>query len=259
MFFLLTFAWSWALWWAATRVDGGATTGAGAALVLAGVVGPAVWALVFTARERGTAGLSELAGRIVRPPRHSTDVLIAVGFMLSLKLAAALAIRAATGAWPTFGDTPILVMLAGTIVSTPMQAGEEVGWRGYALPRLTRSLGLGGAALALGVIWALWHLPHFFMEGASLFGQSLPLYVLQVTALSVVIAWLYWRSGGSLLTVMLLHAAINNTKDIVPSASLAAGSPFTFSASTVGWTTCALAWIAAAACLVAMRGKALED
>jgi len=58
-------------------------------------------------------------------------------------------------------------------------------------------------------------------------GQSFPLYVLQLTALSVAMAWLYWRTCGSLLLVMLMHAAMNNTKDIVPSAGRPQGNPFT--------------------------------
>ena len=47
------------------------------------------------------------------------------------------------------------------------------------------------------------------------FHQSFPVYLLQVTAISVVLAWLYWRTD-SLFVVMLLDAAVNNTKDIVP-------------------------------------------
>jgi membrane protease YdiL (CAAX protease family) len=70
------------------------------------------------------------------------------------------------------------------------QVGEELGWRGYALPRLARRFGLGGASLVLGVLWAGWHLPLFYMLGGDTVGQSFPLFVCQVTALSVAIAWL---------------------------------------------------------------------
>ncbi len=215
--------------------------------------------MILTARERGREGVTRLLSLALRLPRSPWPLLTAAGFMLAVKLIASLAVRVATGVWPPVGDTPLVLMLVGTIVSTPVQAGEELGWRGYALPRLALRFGLGFASVILGVAWALWHLPHFFIPGASLFGQSLPLYVLQVTGLSIVIACVYWRSGGSLLTVMLMHAAINNTKDIVPSASLAGPTPFTFAASTVAWTSCAVIWVAAAGCLVAMRGASLED
>jgi membrane protease YdiL (CAAX protease family) len=85
-------------------------------------------------------------------------------------------------------------------------------------------------------------------------GQSFPLYLLQVAALSVAAAWLYWRTGGSLLLVMLLHAAVNNTKDIVLSPVPGAADPFTVSASREGWLTVAVLWIVAAYLLVRMRG-----
>ncbi len=96
-------------------------------------------------------------------------------------------------------------------------------------------------------------MPLFFFPGNDLLGQSFPLYLLQVTAVSVAMAWLYWRTGGSLLLVMLLHAAVNNTKDIVPSADLNATTPWALSHSLVAWLTVALLWIAAAYFLFRLR------
>ena len=118
-----------------------------------------------------------------------------------------------------------------------VQAGEEIGLRGYALPRLSQQFGLAPASIILGIIWATWHLPLFFVPRADTFGQSFPLYVLQVIAISVALAWLYWRTEGSRLLVMLLHAAINNTKDIVPSVVPGATDAFALSSSRVAWLT----------------------
>lgn len=175
--------------------------------------------------------------------------------MAAIKLTVALVHRLATGVWPRFGDTPWVLMIAATVFSTVIggQAGEEIGWRGYALPRLAARFGLGGASIVLGVIWACWHLPLFYFQGADTNGQSFVAYLLQVTALSVAIAWLYWRTNGSLLLTMLMHAAINNTKDIVPSIARTATNPFALSASLVSWLTVALLWIAAGYFLVRMR------
>ena len=75
-----------------------------------------------------------------------------------------------------------------------------------------------------------------------------------MTALSVVVARLYWRTRGSLLLVMLGHASVNNTKDIVPSAIPGATDALAFNASGVGWLTLALLWTAAGYFLVQMRG-----
>ena len=104
-------------------------------------------------------------------------------------------------------------MILAAVFSTVIlgQAGEELGWRGYALPRLAERFGMGLASVLLGVIWAVWHLPQFFIPGSGSDGQSFPLYLVHVTALSVAIGWLYWKSAASLFMVMVMHASINNT------------------------------------------------
>lgn len=88
--------------------------------------------------------------------------------------------------------------------------------------------------------------------GPDTAGQSFPLYLLQVVAVSVAMAWLYGHTRGSLLMVMLLHAAINNTKDIVPSAVPGAGNPFALSTSLLAWITVGLLWACAAVFLARM-------
>jgi hypothetical protein len=186
--------------------------------------------------------------------------------MAVIKLAAALLLRITTGAWPAFGQEPLYLMAVAIVFSTPMQAGEEIGWRGYALPHLSTGIGLPGASLVVGIIWACWHLPFFILSGTDKSGQSFPVYLLTVTALSVAMGWLYWRTNGSLLLTMLMHAAVNNTKDIVPSAVSAATNAFSLSSSRVAWLTVAILWICAVYFLFRMRrarlprgGQALSD
>jgi len=186
--------------------------------------------------------------------------------MAAIKLAAALLLRVTTGAWPAFGQEPLYLMAIAIVFSTPVQAGEEIGWRGYALPHLSARIGLPGASIVVGIIWACWHLPFFFISGTDKSGQSFPVYLLSVTALSVAMAWLYWRTNGSLLLTMLMHAAVNNTKDIVPSAVSSATNAFSLSSSLVAWLTVAILWICAVYFLARMRrarlprgGQALSD
>jgi hypothetical protein len=178
--------------------------------------------------------------------------------MAAIKLVAAVVHRLVLGAWPRFGGEAWYVMLAVIPISTIVQAGEELGWRGYALPRLAERLGLGSASLVLGAIWALWHLPLFYLAGADKFGQSFVPYLLQVTTLSVAMAWLYWRTHMSLLLVMLMHASVNNTKDIVPTVSRAAGNPFVTQAAPITWIGIVVMGIAAAYFLLRMRGARLS-
>jgi membrane protease YdiL (CAAX protease family) len=220
---------------------------------LLGVFAPGLIALALTEAADGRAATRTLFNRILKWDIGARFYVFAIAFIPAAKLLAALLHRIVTGTWPKFGDTPVILMLLALTVSTWAQAGEELGWRGYALPRMWARFGLGPASILLGIIWATWHLPLFFFPGTDTVGQSFPMYVLQVTAISVVMGWLYWRSEGSLLIVMLFHAAVNNLKDIVPSASPGATTPFSLMASPVGWLTVGILWIAASYFLVQMR------
>jgi len=231
-FFGLTFALSWALWSLVALVPVG--TPLRTALFLPGTFAPAIVALWLGGRS--------LLDRIFIWQLQARWYVFAIFYIAAVKLAAAVVLRLATGTWPAIEPGQWFAFVAGMLVSIPFQAGEEIGWRGFALPRLTERIGLGAAALVLGVIWAAWHLPLFFIAGTDTTGQSFPLFLLSVTAISVALAWLYARTGGSLLLVMLMHAAANNTPHFVPSG-----------ASLVQWLSALFLWVGAGYLLVRMR------
>ena len=258
-FFLLTFALAWGAWGVAIAIWSSAVSILRWPVFLVGVFAPAIVALAFTARTGGRAGVSALLGRIGRWRVGLGWYLFAAGCMAGIKLAAALLHRLLTGAWPRFGETSWLLMALAIVPSAWVQAGEEIGWRGHALPGLAARMGLARASVLLGVIWAAWHLPLFFWPQSDTYGQSFPVYLLQVTALSVAMAWLYWRTGGSLLLVMLMHAAVNNTKDIVPSAVPGATDPFSLHSSLVAWLSVGLLWVLATYLLFQMRAAELDS
>ncbi len=253
-FVVLTFALSWSLWF----LSGAASpSGPNTPVFLLGVFAPGIVALGLTAQSGGRAAVVALLRRLIDWDHPVRWYVFAATFMLTIKLTATLIYRVAWGAWPAFGQEPLLLMIAATAASTLMggQAGEELGWRGYALPRLADRFGLGPASIVLGSIWALWHLPLFFVPVGDTFGQSFPLYLLQVIAVSVAMAWLYSNTRGSLLPVMLLHAAVNNTKDIVPSMETGATNAWALSHSPIAWVTLALLWLCAGYFLIQMRDK----
>jgi len=96
--------------------------------------------------------------------------------------------------------------------------GEEVGWRGLAQPRLQLKHGALPAAVAIGVLWSLWHLwPVVAPGGFAMTGVSgVVLTFIRLTATSVVYAWLLNNTRGSLLIVMLAHAGHNIAAQVVP-------------------------------------------
>jgi membrane protease YdiL (CAAX protease family) len=257
-FFFITFAITWPCFGAVAAFSAGAAPQLAmlcGPILFLGIFAPSIVALSLTARADGTTGVLAMLRKLVQANVGLRWYLFAVGYMTAVKLTVALLHRILLGAWPRFGDEAWYVMLAATIFSTVIggQAGEEIGWRGFALPRLATRFGYGAGSILLGVIWALWHLPLFFVRDADKHGQSFFLYALQVTAISVAIAWLYQRTNGSLLLTMLMHSAINQTKDIVPSAAAGATNSFTFNASIVGWMTVVVLWICAGFFLISMR------
>ena len=99
---------------------------------------------------------------------------------------------------------------------------EEIGWRGYALPRLQARHGALAATLVIGVVWAFWHVPKFLTAGSA---QDYPfwLFLVDTTAKAVVFTWVFTSTGGSLLTVTLLHASLNTSVVFLPILPAATG------------------------------------
>jgi CAAX protease family protein len=101
----------------------------------------------------------------------------------------------------------LLVLLLNLLVTGPL--GEELGWRGYALPRLLERFSPFKASLILGIIWGVWHLPSFYFSAMVQSGLSLPLFLLNAVCLSFLASWLFMNTGGSVLITVLLHYMVN--------------------------------------------------
>jgi len=94
--------------------------------------------------------------------------------------------------------------------------GEETGWRGFALEHMQKIISPLLSSIIIGLLWGVWHLPLFFIEGN--FHQTLPiwLFLLQDICLSIVITWLYNSTNKSLFSVHIFHAASNTTLGVLP-------------------------------------------
>lgn len=107
---------------------------------------------------------------------------------------------------------PMLVVgLLAQMVTTGL--AEEPGWRDFALPRMQKLVGAPAAALVIGVLWALWHMPLFLTEWGGF--PDVPWYrplafTLFCVTFNVVMSWVFNRTGQSLPMAMLLHVSINN-------------------------------------------------
>ncbi len=93
------------------------------------------------------------------------------------------------------------------IVDGPL--GEEIGWRGFFLPLLMQRHNAIMASLIVALVWFLWHLPHYQVDGRDMSGDLLPRYLIFTVALSFIHTWLFKRAQGSVLIHVIFHNMVN--------------------------------------------------
>jgi len=144
-------------------------------LFLLGAIMPSLVALALTDLEEGRTGVRVLLGGLRKWRVGARWYLFALSYMIAVKLAAAVLNRLALGEWPRFGQTPWYLMAAAIVFSTPVQAGEEIGWRGYALPRLTKHFSLAGRQYRIGSNLGVLAFALLFYSGQRQLRPVLPL------------------------------------------------------------------------------------
>lgn len=91
------------------------------------------------------------------------------------------------------------VILSAQILRDPGALGEEFGWRGYALPRLLSVMSARAASVVLGLVWAIWHLPAFYVSTLSQSKIFFPDFVAGVVGISILMTLIFVNTRGSLL------------------------------------------------------------
>jgi hypothetical protein len=233
-FYLLAYAITWGIWipMAATSLD--ISTTLGRALHVAAIFGPTVAALLLTAIYRRALGVRELLRRLAQWHVNLGWYAVALlMFPVTMLLAIAMAV-ALGGPTPDFsnpGDLAVLLALDSLMIIAG-SLGEEIGWRGYALPRHLPRRSAFIASVILGVLWGVWHAPVYFVSGTGQFDTAhtsgsfiVPFlgFVIWTIGLSVLFTWLFLNTGGSLLIAVLFHASINIAA-YLPSALATPGS-----------------------------------
>jgi uncharacterized protein len=89
--------------------------------------------------------------------------------------------------------------------------GEELGWRGFALPAMQGKIHPLSASILLGLIWGLWHLPYFFMEGSAQENIPFWFFVLSAAGYSIIYSLIYNGTNESTWMASVFHAANNTT------------------------------------------------
>jgi membrane protease YdiL (CAAX protease family) len=241
-FFALAYALSWLVWWPAalgsSRSIEPLPTGV---LHLVGALGPLTAALIITSRTDGGSGITCVVRRCLTGGRW-----IAIGLLIPAALflfAAALVALSSTTTidWRSFGTNQEF-----TNVSRPAYwianllfygFGEEVGWRGFALPRLQARTSALRASLLLAVGWAGWHLPLFFFSPglSALDAPGIAGWFVSLGLGSITLTWLFNSSDGSIIVVALFHAALDvfMTSPVAPGIEKVMGALLTIGAALI--------------------------
>ena len=206
-FFVLAFVISWSI-----RIPMAIASIEVAPLKLLAEYGPAIAALIVTAALSGKAGVGALLSRLllwrIKPWWY---VLVLFGpAAFQLVSIGAFVLVGSPGSRFQFPGLGLLITLTIGIL---LSIGEEIGWRGFALPHLqSRSTPLV-ASFIIGVLWAFWHVPSDItnlnlLTSPSTYIAFLWFLGLTVTG-SVLMAWVYNHTGGSLLLMALSHLGLS--------------------------------------------------
>lgn len=210
------FSWAWVIPLAASRAT--VVAGRGWPTHVPSLLGPALAAFVCAALA-GRGSVVDLVRRMVRWRIGWHWWLAAVSPALALVpvlgvLALAGGRLPAASDFGGFSGLPAAWGVAGVVAAVVLVGalGEETGWRGWLLPGVQRRTGPVTAALVVAVVWAGWHLPQFFLvRSYEQFPVAmLPVFVLGLAGGSVVLTWLYNRTG-SVLAVAVWHGLYNVT------------------------------------------------
>lgn len=218
IFLVLTFAWSWGFWGSKVLLEMGVVEGV-PVLPNLGAFGPTVAAFLLVAYANGFGGVRQLAARAIQLDYPKQWILVALLLPPAI-VGGALAVAIATGTTPTLPWTgqPIILLIAFVwilLLGGPIQ--EEFGWRGYLLDPLQERLTPLGGGIAVGLVWAVWHLPLFYIPSETIYYENPFLgFAVSITLLSVLMTWVYNSTNGSLLPALLMHTSWNWAQGMFP-------------------------------------------
>jgi uncharacterized protein len=214
-FFLLSVGSAWALWLPLVILQDQMPSALGFILRVLGTVMPSTMAIILVARLRGRAEVRRLLRRLL---------MGRVGIFWYAAIVALPALMVfAVWVSTLFGiPAPVVVAtIAGTLslflfsIFPGSALGEELGWRGFALPRLQGRRSALAASLIVGSVWGAFHLPLFLLGFPT---RPLALFLpfaISCVIMSIFYTWMYNGTGGSLLIVVLLHATTNLPLSVV--------------------------------------------
>ncbi len=228
-FFALALGISWFFWFWIILAGWNVFTFPAVLFGALGLFGPALAEIILIARTGDAGAWRDYWQRVFDIRRIGVKWLLVILLTFPLMHAIALWLSFLAGAAPPEFETArglfsepwrILPFVIFILLYGPLP--EELGWRGYALDGLQSRFDALVSSLILGVAWALWHLPLFFMKGTFQHDQlgfataSFWSYIFGPVVVSILFTWIYNNTNRSTLSAILLHFMINLTAELIP-------------------------------------------
>jgi len=227
-FFIVTLGWSWFFWIPAAVLGISVQTRPGAILGLLGLLGPMLAGIGFTFLTQGKEGRRDYWLRIIDlkriKPKWALVIFLFVPVMMTLT---AILDLLSGGSVAPFEKT-IASFLAQPLSLVPFALGiffigpfpEELGWRGYVLDRLQTKWNALSSSLILGVVWAMWHLPLFFIRDTYQYNQGawsawFWLFMVGIIPLAVIFTWIFNNTRRSTAAIILFHFMVVFTDELL--------------------------------------------
>jgi len=181
---------------------------------------PTLAAVIVTGLTKGKAGVRILFGKLLIARVGLKWYVFAIFGFGAISVAAIVLANLFGGSTssPIFSEEashssgPIAMVLniAMLYIVLGLINGEELAWRGFALPRLQAKYNALTSSIILGVMWGIFHLPLFFTAtGSSQADMAFFPFLISIIILSILFTWMYNNTRGSVLLAYLLHAATN--------------------------------------------------
>lgn len=226
-FLFSTLTWTWSFWFAIAFLGRTTQDPLGRILYYVGGAGPLVMAItfLFLAEEKETR--RDFCLRVFTL-RNASKRLIGIALLLPV-IFNALAVLSTSvihgklsGYVATYVDVrnPVAFFIFLTLRLVLGPIPEEIGWRGYALDNLQKSMSAVLASVTVWLFWWLWHLPLYFIHGtyqnrSTIFSEQFLVFALGLLAESFLFTWLYYKSGRNILTAILFHFSINTIGELL--------------------------------------------
>ncbi len=185
-------------------------------VVALGTFVPAIAAAILCYRQNGMGGVKDLVkkavdGRKTRNKLWYVPILLLVPSLLLLEY---VVMRLIGLPLPDPILVPLELALPFFLMFFIGDAGEELGWTGYAIDPMQARWGAFRASLALGIVWAIWHLIPWVATGNS--PSWIAAQAVNTVALRMLFVWLYNSAGKSVMAAILVHATTNVGEFLFP-------------------------------------------